>query len=175
MLRYWHMESLVALTPLCSVLPIWTWHFESFLGEEVLDVAPLMQSYPSEPFFPTQNLFQDVPFSAFDGDNGFWDYMKCGTENKEKALVCDGEKGGEKKMWKGERRREEKALTFEEVSHYFYMPIAQAAKQLDVGVTLLKRKCRELEYGPSLANGFFTRLVLYRNVGQRRGMRVTHS
>ncbi|XP_026658339.2 protein RKD1-like [Phoenix dactylifera] len=116
----------------------------SFIGEEVLDAAPLMQSYPSEPFFPSQDLFQDAPFSVFDGENGFWDDMKCGTENKEKALVCDGEKRGQKKMRKGERSREEKALTFEEVSRCFYMPITQAAKELNVGVTLLKRKCRKL-------------------------------
>ncbi|KAL7115066.1 hypothetical protein ACP275_04G161000 [Erythranthe tilingii] len=35
-------------------------------------------------------------------------------------------------------------LTKEEVCRYFYMPIAQAAKELNVGVTLLKKRCREL-------------------------------
>ncbi|KAL9170616.1 hypothetical protein ABFS82_04G157200 [Erythranthe guttata] len=35
-------------------------------------------------------------------------------------------------------------LTREEVCRYFYMPIAQAAKELNVGVTLLKKRCREL-------------------------------
>ncbi|XP_038990242.1 protein RKD1-like [Phoenix dactylifera] len=80
----------------------------------------------------------------FDGENGFWDDMKDGTENKKAALVCQGEKRGEKKMRKLRESREEKALTFEEVSHYFYMPITQAAKELNIGVTLLKKKCREL-------------------------------
>lgn len=39
---------------------------------------------------------------------------------------------------------EEKVLTFELVSQYFYMPITEAARELDVGLTLLKKRCREL-------------------------------
>ncbi|KAF3324233.1 protein RKD1 [Carex littledalei] len=42
------------------------------------------------------------------------------------------------------RAREERVLTFEEVSQYFYMPIIQAARELNIGLTLLKKKCREL-------------------------------
>jgi RWP-RK domain len=42
------------------------------------------------------------------------------------------------------KAREERVLTLEEVSQYFYMPIIQAAKELNVGLTLLKKKCREL-------------------------------
>ena len=37
-----------------------------------------------------------------------------------------------------------KALSKEMISQYFYMPITQAAKELNVGLTLLKKKCREL-------------------------------
>ena len=33
-------------------------------------------------------------------------------------------------------------LTFELVSRYFSMPIKQAARELDVGLTVLKRRCR---------------------------------
>ncbi|KAK1433729.1 hypothetical protein QVD17_10644 [Tagetes erecta] len=35
-------------------------------------------------------------------------------------------------------------LTREIISQYFYMPITQAAKELNVGLTLLKKRCREL-------------------------------
>nr|GEW09744.1 hypothetical protein [Tanacetum cinerariifolium] len=35
-------------------------------------------------------------------------------------------------------------LSRETISQYFYMPITQAAKELDVGLTLLKKRCREL-------------------------------
>ena len=41
-------------------------------------------------------------------------------------------------------RAEEPVLTFELVSQYFYMPIMQAARELNVGLTLLKKRCREL-------------------------------
>ncbi|CAN6233462.1 unnamed protein product [Urochloa humidicola] len=37
-----------------------------------------------------------------------------------------------------------KALTFELVSGHFCMPIKQAARELNVGVTVLKKRCREL-------------------------------
>ena len=42
------------------------------------------------------------------------------------------------------RSSEEPVLTFELVSQYFYMPIMQAARELNVGLTLLKKRCREL-------------------------------
>ncbi|XP_073294282.1 uncharacterized protein [Primulina huaijiensis] len=37
-----------------------------------------------------------------------------------------------------------KVLTRQMISEYFYMPITQAAKELNVGLTLLKKRCREL-------------------------------
>ncbi|KAL5223532.1 hypothetical protein ABZP36_010171 [Zizania latifolia] len=81
----------------------------------------------------------------------YWDEMEQ-SENKgeesEKGLpvLCyDDEKGATSKITRGDDvRSEEKALTFELVSQYFYMPITQAARELNVGLTLLKKKCREL-------------------------------
>lgn len=35
-------------------------------------------------------------------------------------------------------------LSRENISKYFYMPITQAAKELNIGLTLLKKRCREL-------------------------------
>ncbi|KAK4778584.1 hypothetical protein SAY86_006112 [Trapa natans] len=37
-----------------------------------------------------------------------------------------------------------KVLTWEAISKHFYSPIADAAKALNIGVTLLKKRCREL-------------------------------
>ncbi|XP_010550368.1 PREDICTED: protein RKD1-like [Tarenaya hassleriana] len=37
-----------------------------------------------------------------------------------------------------------KMLTREIISRYFYMPITQAARELNIGLTLLKKRCREL-------------------------------
>lgn len=36
------------------------------------------------------------------------------------------------------------SLTRETISKYFYMPITDAARELNIGVTLLKKRCREL-------------------------------
>ena len=37
-----------------------------------------------------------------------------------------------------------KELTFEQLSRHFSVPIKQAAQELNVGVTVLKRQCRKL-------------------------------
>ena len=88
-----------------------------------------------------------------------WDEMEragCKAEDGHKRLplLCYGE---EKEVSSGSdpgaevaracrraRPPEETALTFELVSQYFYMPIMQAARELNVGLTLLKKRCREL-------------------------------
>ena len=43
-----------------------------------------------------------------------------------------------------EKLRSSKFLCRETISQYFYMPITKAAKELNVGLTLLKKRCREL-------------------------------
>ena len=51
---------------------------------------------------------------------------------------------------KGKQGREERIsnsarmLSWKTVSQYFYMPISQAAKELNVGLTHLKKRCRDL-------------------------------
>jgi hypothetical protein len=92
-----------------------------------------------------------------------WDEMEqtdCKVEdghtNQGLPLLCYSEKevssdsgamtvvtGGEADQQRA-RPEEETALTFEVVSQYFYMPIMQAARELNVGLTLLKKRCREL-------------------------------
>jgi hypothetical protein len=68
--------------------------------------------------------------------------LLCYREEKE---VSSGSNSDTKVVGAGQRARpEETALTFELVSQYFYMPIMQAARELNVGLTLLKKRCREL-------------------------------
>lgn len=43
-----------------------------------------------------------------------------------------------------ETRASIKMLSREAISEYFYMPITQAAKELNIGLTLLKKRCREV-------------------------------
>jgi hypothetical protein len=58
----------------------------------------------------------------------------------------DGVEGGKKKMQggRGGAGAGNKALTFEQVSRHFSMPIMQAARELNVGLTVLKKRCRKL-------------------------------
>ncbi|GJN22261.1 hypothetical protein PR202_gb09814 [Eleusine coracana subsp. coracana] len=68
-------------------------------------------------------------------------YSKDKEEDNEKALIrpkSDKAKKGR------DMRRSSEALTFELVSRHFCMPVNQAAKELNVGVTSLKLTCRKL-------------------------------
>ncbi|XP_040247362.1 uncharacterized protein [Aegilops tauschii subsp. strangulata] len=69
--------------------------------------------------------------------------------------ALEGEHHGGEKVMKGEVGRdagekkrngpeEKPLLSFQQVSRCFCMPIKQAAEKLNVGLTLLKRQCREL-------------------------------
>ncbi|KAJ1281028.1 hypothetical protein BS78_04G277300 [Paspalum vaginatum] len=77
--------------------------------------------------------------------------VKEGYREDEKALMkLESGTGSVQKVAKMRGRRggvgstEKKALTFEIVSRHFSMPIKQAARELDVGVTVLKKRCRKL-------------------------------
>ncbi|XP_058096313.1 protein RKD3-like [Magnolia sinica] len=67
--------------------------------------------------------------------------MKMERAREEGMVFCNGEELKEKKV---ERCREDRSISFKELSRYFYMPITQAAKEMNVGLTLLKKRCREL-------------------------------
>lgn len=69
-------------------------------------------------------------------------------EESEKGLpiiCCSDEIGAAFHTKRGDRvRPEEKVLTFKLVSRYFHLPIVQAARELNVELTILKKKCRDL-------------------------------
>ncbi|XP_059306516.1 protein RKD1-like [Lycium ferocissimum] len=88
------------------------------------------------------------------GEFGLSTQLLGRTENQE-LLLCD--KNQEKIMTndrveeiiteKGKQREEinsSKMLSRDTISKYFYMPITQAAKELNIGVTFLKKRCRDL-------------------------------
>ncbi|XP_059288669.1 protein RKD1-like [Lycium ferocissimum] len=69
------------------------------------------------------------------------------TENQE-LLLCDN---NQEKIMTNDRVEEiitekgkQKMLSRDTISKYFYMPIIQAAKELNIGVTFLKIRCRDL-------------------------------
>ncbi|XP_010462778.1 PREDICTED: protein RKD1-like [Camelina sativa] len=79
-------------------------------------------------------------------------YGSVSWTEEEWMLDLDLEKKSETISTKKRRCREEcvsscsdsKTLSKEIISLYFYMPITQAAKELNIGLTLLKKRCREL-------------------------------
>lgn len=86
--------------------------------------------------------------------------MEAGFGFQKQPLLLEGSGGlsenGERskdRVMRGRRKCREssnngssssKMLSRKTISQYFYMPITQAAKELNVGLTLLKKRCREL-------------------------------
>lgn len=81
--------------------------------------------------------------------------MSGGFEQEKQAFLMlppsnikkvDGSVEDQKKVkrCREEKDNSSKILSRETISQYFYMPITQAAKELNVGLTLLKKRCREL-------------------------------
>ncbi|GAB4826202.1 hypothetical protein Ancab_009067 [Ancistrocladus abbreviatus] len=56
----------------------------------------------------------------------------------------NGDNNGENINGGGKKTKVE-SLEYEEIAKYFEMPISKAAKKLNVGLTVLKKRCRELE------------------------------
>ncbi|KAE8124027.1 hypothetical protein FH972_018939 [Carpinus fangiana] len=131
------------------------WQYALPIQESFLDAAPLTEVFPTDPFSapvdilePTTSVFQDDIFCGC----GVWNEIGGGFEaDQSRALVlCNNGKKGmkedrvERKM---KRCSSSSMLSKQAISQYFYMPITQAAKELNVGLTLLKKRCRELEEG----------------------------
>lgn len=79
-----------------------------------------------------------------------WSEIDAGFDSEKVLLYCTNEKNGNEmvledgKVSVGEERNCTKTLSRKIISQYFYMPITEAAKELNVGLTLLKKRCREL-------------------------------
>ncbi|XP_039806578.1 protein NLP5-like [Panicum virgatum] len=149
------------------LLPYWTsaWAGSNLLEEEALLSSlsfPSLHFQPSYSTITPSNILQDELDAIFKDDVlKHWDEMERADSKAEDGghkrlpLLCYGDEkdvfsgsnsGATKVAGADQRARppEETALTFELVSQYFYMPIMQAARELNVGLTLLKKRCREL-------------------------------
>ncbi|OIV96840.1 hypothetical protein TanjilG_08701 [Lupinus angustifolius] len=67
----------------------------------------------------------------------FEEIKKVVKENNEEMLCLPNTKSSSKK-------HRSSVLEFEDIKKHFGVPITEAAKELNIGVTLLKRRCREL-------------------------------
>ncbi|KAA8542437.1 hypothetical protein F0562_023427 [Nyssa sinensis] len=144
----------------CSALD---WQYDFPLQEAALDALPLMadQCFATDPLdssidiVPSPFVIQEDLLCSHGNEFGVWNEVVAEFEpdQNKPLLLCDNngeidheETVEEKKV---RRCREEgscssKMLSRKTISQYFYMPITQAAKELNVGLTLLKKRCREL-------------------------------
>ncbi|KAK5777052.1 hypothetical protein PVK06_045017 [Gossypium arboreum] len=118
------------------------------------DEVPLMSTFSTDPLYASLDIEQTSTQDGYDENgNGFWDELGLLFEpcNKQ-PMLKDEDINGEEVMKKErvsskrckEDQRKAKLLSRKVISQYFYMPIIQAAKELNVGLTLLKKRCREL-------------------------------
>lgn len=77
--------------------------------------------------------------AVFDSEVGFLFRKK--EENGGLKEMMDDKEGREER---GTNSSSSRMLTRKMISEYFYMPITQAARELNVGLTLLKKRCREV-------------------------------
>nr|GMC67047.1 protein RKD4 [Ipomoea batatas] len=75
------------------------------------------------------NILGDLDYDV--GDLNVWDY------DDPSAAIFQGEE-------EGRCCKKPAALEFDEIQKYFGLPITKAAKELKVGLTALKKRCREL-------------------------------
>ncbi|XVF09061.1 hypothetical protein REPUB_Repub07fG0058700 [Reevesia pubescens] len=141
------------------------WQNHEFpIQESFYDAVPLTSSFYTDPLYDSldieqsSTLTQENNLLGYDENgNGFWNELGALFEPCNKPMLSEGNKvenmsGDELKEERksAKRCREEKCnsttkmLSRKLISQYFYMPITQAAKELNVGLTLLKKRCREL-------------------------------
>ncbi|XP_034672872.1 protein RKD1-like [Vitis riparia] len=126
-----------------------------------LDAVPLMESFPTDPLYspldiiPSPAVIQEDFGCGYGNELGGWNEMNPAFDHeKQPLLLCDKngrqtEEESTKENKATRKGREEKSnsskmLSRNTISQYFYMPITQAARELKVGLTLLKKRCREL-------------------------------
>ncbi|XP_052732383.1 protein RKD1-like [Vigna angularis] len=134
------------------------WPYEFPLQDSYFDVVPFMKCYyPHDilyetlPLEPTPLSFQDYDFSDVKNVLSAWNEVDVSDHKPAFSSSNDGGSVNETmEEVKGKQHREERIsssariLSRKTVSQYFYMPISQAAKELNVGLTHLKKRCREL-------------------------------
>ncbi|KAK6920874.1 RWP-RK domain [Dillenia turbinata] len=139
----------------------WDWKYNLPLQESNFDPVPLIESFPTDPSYSSLDLISIPSAISDDVFYNYWHYgiggmrdMGVGLVPEKQPLllfenneeVCDESNNvGVKKLKRSrDGKTTSKTLSRDQISQYFYMPITQAAKELNVGLTLLKKRCREL-------------------------------
>ncbi|KAE8670760.1 Protein RKD2 [Hibiscus syriacus] len=150
---HWLSESAVY----CDTLDLQ--YHEFCMQQSLYDEVPLLMTNTlyTDPLYASLNIEQSSSASQENG-NGFWDELgflfeprKCDKTmpeihdiNGEEQMMKKESVSGDKNCKEEQPKTRAKLLSRKVISQYFYMPITQAAKELNVGLTLLKKRCREL-------------------------------
>ncbi|KZV28133.1 hypothetical protein F511_31741 [Dorcoceras hygrometricum] len=129
---------------------------EFIIQEDFVDGVPLVGMLLNDHFYPS---LDPVPYNPAtdlipetsevvqrDGQAvELNDYGKiCTVQDQEEVETKESMKSWRPEVMVMKSSSSSKILTRQMISEYFYMPITQAAKELNVGLTLLKKRCREL-------------------------------
>ncbi|XP_044484069.1 protein RKD1-like [Mangifera indica] len=154
-------DPFVFLSQLLSLDVGMDWENEMAIQGDLMEAFPLMESL-TDPLYTSMDIVSTPAVTQVDGvscdyGNGFSPMSALGPsfdpEKQHELMFCNnGGTFSEAKLEKKEIRRGKevgrtgspKLLSIESISKYFYMPITKAAKELNVGLTLLKKRCREL-------------------------------
>ncbi|CAJ2639382.1 RWP-RK domain protein [Trifolium pratense] len=120
-----------------SYVPFKDNYFPEIQCETDLTELPTQISVEDFDLYDAKNL---LPMGN-EVDGGFY------AENNVFSISNNIVENNAKEIMKGKRCREENSarmLTRKTISEYFYMPISQAARELNVGLTHLKKRCRDL-------------------------------
>ncbi|KAL4561318.1 hypothetical protein LXL04_033482 [Taraxacum kok-saghyz] len=162
------MDMIISRDPLYSSLDILPSHNQCLLPEYFTNVTPaddqFMHVYGINNEFNSYNQdyicgfhnHQDPPlmitYTEDDHNNNGEQVTKENLEKMElkmeitnpKTLEKERDLNGSNAGGSNSNYTSKMMLSRETISKYFYMPIKQAAKELNVGITLLKIRCREL-------------------------------
>ncbi|XP_075647676.1 protein RKD4 isoform X1 [Castanea sativa] len=137
--------------------------------DELSDSFPLPYSYSKQLPFTEFQDFEDFPndffsmeqvqdfASHFDMDhvvldqspvNPITEFAPSGSELSESSVISQSEYASsgksEEEKGTGSRRKRTALLELDEIQKHFDVPITKAAKEMNVGLTVLKKRCREL-------------------------------
>ncbi|CAI8596322.1 unnamed protein product [Vicia faba] len=136
----------------------WSSHYGFPMQDTCFDAIPIKEYYHPEyqyETFPnelsTQISIQDYGFCDAKNEILTWSEIDAGLYSDENVFSISNNvvENNATENVKGKRCREEnnnsaRMLTRKNISEYFYMPISQAARELNVGLTHLKKRCRDL-------------------------------
>ena len=125
---------------------VYTMNELGFPNEEMYEMNSF--GFPNQETYATNSLgfsYETQPAIINVNDNNEeMNMVNFGCCEQEKEVEKKGDNGNGNHSGRSFNYETRMALSREVISQYFYMPITQAAKELNVGLTLLKKRCREL-------------------------------